>query len=118
MHSEGDILELYQFYKSKLILDLKEKCFSEQILICEKLGLKPVVFDFCGIVRKLNYFEEVYIVYDYKLCYEDLKNRVEECDLAIFLIDKYINVRCFEQVDDCNCILCRVEHALVLINYF
>lgn len=114
---EINVVEIYRFYVERIVFMLKHKPFADQIKIMSDLRVVPLVFDFCGLTRKLNYFGDVWIVYDYKRCHQELLEMVEGGEVAIFLMDRLLNTDCLDCIDDCRCILCTGTYTTVLVHH-
>lgn len=112
-----DIFEIYKFYTRRLIASLRDKPFSEQIEELEKIHASPLVFDFCGLTKRINYVGDVYIVYDYRTCHNEIQEMMEGGEVAIFLLDRHLNAACFGEGEDCMCILCNRNNKNLLIHF-
>eukprot|EP00866_Antonospora_locustae_P002305 jgi/Antlo1/2305/7 len=114
---EINAVDVYRFYVERIVSMLKCRPFAYQIEILNDLRVVPLIFDFCGLTRKLNYFGDVWIVYDYKKCHLELSEIVESDDVAIFLVDRLLNTDCFDCIGNCRCVLCAGTHTNVLVHY-
>lgn len=114
---EINAVEIYSFYVERVVDMLKCRSFADQVEILNDLRVVPLIFDFCGLTRKLGYCGDVWIVYDHKRCHRELSEMVESGDVAIFLMDRLLNADCFGCIDGCTCVLCTKTHTNVLVHY-
>lgn len=109
----------YSFYIKKIVNEIKERRFAEQLKYIVENKIRIIIIDYCGLMLKLyphfvNIDMEYYYVYNPSKCKKELDDLFSFGDMVFVFIDFTINRMCKDS-DMCECGYCRKYSDNVLI---